>query len=208
MLRFTVALCAFVFVAACGADNTFAPEEKVQAARYVAGGPPSITLYTTINDKNGTGAHSALLINSTERVLFDPAGTWTHPKAPVQNDVHYGMTDKIVNFYLDYQARDSASEKFHVIEHELEVSPAVAAQIMRAAKAYGAVPKAQCANSISTILSDIPGFESIKKTWFPRKLGASFGALPGVRERIVTEENDNPGEGHGVIMVDDRGNPV
>lgn len=208
MLRALAAICAVAFLAACGADNTWEPEERVQAARYVAGPPASITLYTVINDRNNSGAHSGLLINGSQRVLFDPAGTFSHPQAPVQHDVHYGMTDRIVNFYLDYHARDSETEKFHVIEHTMIVSPEVAEMVMQRAIAYGSVPKAGCANSISNILRGVPGFDGLKSSWFPKQLGASFGQLPGVSERIVTEENDNPGTGHGVILVDKQGNRV
>lgn len=208
MLRAFMALCAVALLSACGADKTYDPDAEVARARYVAGPPTSITLFTGINDRNGGGVHSALLINGSQRVLFDPAGTWEHPAVPVQNDVHFGMTDRMVNFYLDYHARDSDKEKFHVIEHTLIVSPQVAELILQRALAYGAVPKAGCANSISTILRGVPGFESVPSTWFPKKLGEGFGKLPGVTTRIVTEENDNPGEGHGVILVDDDGNRV
>ena len=208
MLRVVAALCAVAFLSACGAEAVWDSDERVAASRYVSGPPPSITLYTVINDRNNSGAHSGLLINGSQRVLFDPAGTWEHPHAPERNDVHFGMTDRIVNFYLDYHARDSETEKFHVIEDTLVVSPEVAELIMRRAMEYGAVPKAGCANSISTILRDIPGFENMPATFFPKKLGAAFGELPGVQRRIVTEVNDNPGVGHGVIMVDKKGNRI
>lgn len=207
MLR-VLLLGAVLGLAACGADRTWAPDADVARARHVSGPPPSITLYTGINDRSGAGVHSALLINGSERVLFDPAGTWQHPTVPVRNDVHFGMTDRMVNFYLDYHARDSAKEHFHVIEQTLVVPPAVAEAILRRAMDYGAVPKAQCAASISDILRGVPGFEGLPSTWFPKKLGAAFGELPGVTRRIVTEENDNPGAGHGVVLVDDDGNRV
>lgn len=208
MFRVVSALVAALFLAACGADKTWDSDARVDAARFVAGPPPAITLFTVINDRNGTGAHSGLMINGSQRVLFDPAGTWQHPMVPVRNDVHFGITDRMVNFYLDYHARDSKTETSHVIEHTVLVSPEVAELVMRRAMDYGAVPKAQCANSISTILRGVPGFEGLPATWFPKKLGQAFGKLPGVTERIVTEENDNPGEGHGVLLVDKNGQPV
>lgn len=207
MFRLFAAFAVVLGLSAC-AESIRASDEEVARATYVAGPPTEITLFTTINDRNGTGAHSALLINGSQRVLFDPAGTWSHPGSPERDDVHFGMSDRLVNFYLDYHARDGNGEKFHVIEQKLLVSPQVAEMILQRALSNGAVPKAQCANSISSMLRDVPGFETLPSTWFPKKLAAGFGELPGVKERIVTEENDNPGVGHGVILVDKNGQRI
>lgn len=207
MMRVILGLVAFLALAACGADQTFAPQPVVDAARYVAGPPTYVTLYTVVNDRNGSGAHSGLLVNASQRVLFDPAGTFYHPDAPIQHDVHFGMTDAIVAFYLDYHARDTATEKFHVIERTLIVPPETAEIILRRMQAYGAVPKALCATSVDAILRGVPGFESLPRTFFPIKLGEAFGELPGVTTRIVTEANDNIGQ-HNVVMVDKQGHQV
>ena len=79
MLRLVLSLVALLGLAACGAEPKWAPEEQVQAARFVAGPPTYVTLYTVVNKSTGSGAHSAILVNGSERVIFDPAGTWTHP---------------------------------------------------------------------------------------------------------------------------------
>ena len=207
MLRFALALLALLGLAACGVDRTFDPQDKVDAARFVEGPPTYIILYTGINDRNGSGAHSALLINASQRVLFDPAGTYIHPKAPIQNDVHFGITDAVLASFVDYHARDSATEKFSVIERKLYVSPQTAELILQRVRANGPVPKAQCAQSISAILRGIPGFESIPSTMFPIKLGEGFAKLPGVQTRMITEENDMS-EQHNVIFVDKDGNTL
>ena len=207
MSRLVVAFVALLGLAACGADHTFAPQAEVDAARYVEGPPTYITLYTGVNDRNGSGAHSALLVNASQRVLFDPAGTYTHPRIPVQNDVHYGISDPVLASFLDFHARDTPTEKFHVIERKLYVSPQTAELILQRVQNNGAVPKAMCANSISALLKGVPGFESLSTSWFPVKLGESFGELPGVQTRIVTEENDSIGN-TGVIFVDKDGNRV
>ena len=34
----------------------------------------SISLFTMVNNQNGRGGHSSLLIHASERVIFDPAG--------------------------------------------------------------------------------------------------------------------------------------
>jgi hypothetical protein len=133
--------------------------------------------------------------------MFDPAGTWSHPYLPERNDVHFGVTPRLLNFYIDYHAR----ETFNVIEHKVIVSPQVAELVMARAKAYGAVPKAQCANAISTVLHEVPGFESIPNTWFPNKLEQAFGALPGASSRLFTD--DDAPDNHGVLMVQAQETP-
>lgn len=208
MLRVLLAFGCVAVLAACGAEPTWAPDDKVAAARYVAGPPPAITLFTVINDRNNSGAHSGLMINGSQRVLFDPAGTFELPGLPIRNDVHFGITDRALNFYRDYHARDSETEKFHIVERTLVVPPEVAELVMQRAMDYGAVPKAYCANSIATILRGVPGFESLPGTMFPIRLGDAFGELPGVQTQIFTEANDNPGLGHGVVMVDKKGNRI
>jgi hypothetical protein len=202
MFRIPVWLAACLMLAACGAaEPKWAPDEAVEAAAFVSGTPPSITLYTVINNRNESGAHSGMLINGSQRVLFDPAGTFQHPMIPERNDVHFGMTDRMIAFYVDYHTRDN----FRVVEETHLVTPEVAAMVMRRAMDYGAVPKAQCANSISTILGGVPQFASIKNTWYPRKLSAQYGALPGVTARVIT--NENVDTTHGVILVQADGSP-
>lgn len=202
MLRAALALLALLTLAACGAEPVWAPEERVQAARYVHDGPPSITLFTVINNRSGAGAHSGLMINGSERIMFDPAGTWQHPRIPERNDVHYGITPRIVDFYIDYHAR----ETFRVVEQTIIVSPGVAELVAQRAKAYGAVPKAQCAKSVSYILSAVPGFESIPSSWYPNVIMEAFGALPGVTTRVIRDEDAD--KNHGVLLVQAGESPL
>lgn len=196
MFRLVFVLVTLLTLAACGgAEPKWASDEAVAQARYVHAGPPSVTLYTVTSTRNGSGAHSGLLINGSERIIFDPAGTWHHPDLPERNDVHFGMTPRMVSFYIDYHAR----ETYDVYEQTVIVSPAVAELVAQRAKAYGAVPKAQCTNSVSSILSGVPGFESLPKTWYPRKLMEAFGELPGATSRKYTDTDaDN---NHGVLLV-------
>jgi hypothetical protein len=202
MFRIVLCLVGLLALAACGATEApFAPEEQVVAARYEHAGPKTITLFTVINNRSDSGAHSGLLINGSQRVMFDPAGTWQHPRVPERNDLHYGITDKVIAFYVDYHAR----ETFRVLEQTIVVSPEVAELAIQRATAYGAVPKAQCANSISTILRGVPGFESMPSTWFPNKLSDAFGALPGVTSKVITDDDDD--SNHGVLMVQANGDP-
>lgn len=202
MRRLLLCLAALLALTACGARSVYAPQDAVEAARFVDDGPPSVTLFTVISTRNGTGAHSGLLINGAQRVMFDPAGTWHHPRLPERNDVHYGITDKMVNFYIDYHAR----ETFDVIEQVVPVTPEVAELVRQRAEANGAVAKAHCAQSISAILRGVPGFESIPATWSPKKLSKAFGALPGATMRTIHDKDaDN---NHGVLIVQAAESPL
>ncbi len=199
MPRFLICLLAMLALAACGtAEPKWAPDDQVAAARYVHSGPPAITLYTVLSTRDGNGAHSGLMVNSTERAIFDPAGTWYHPHLPERNDVHFGMSPKMVSFYIDYHAR----ETFDVVEQTIVVSPEVAALAMQRIKEYGAVPKAQCTLAISTVLRGLPGFEHLSRTWYPKKLMQEFAQLPGVATRRITD--DDADNNHGVLMVQAR----
>ncbi|TAG25560.1 MAG: hypothetical protein EAZ40_05575 [Rhodobacterales bacterium] len=202
MLRLVLCLAALLGLAACGAEPKWAPQEQVDAARFVAGPPTYITLYTVVNKSSGSGAHSAILVNGSERVMFDPAGTWMHPRLPERNDVHFGMTDKAIAFYIDYHARKT----YDVIEQKVFVSPEVAELVLQRVKDYGAVPKAMCTQATSTVLRGVPGFEGLPSTWYPKKLSDAFGALPGVTSRKITDDDDD--SNHGVLLVQANGNPL
>jgi hypothetical protein len=196
MRRLLICFALLLGLAACGAaEPKWASDAEVAQARYVHAGPPSVTLFTVLATSNGSGAHAGLMINGSERVMFDPAGTWYHPRLPERNDVHFGITPKMVAFYVDYHAR----ETYDVVEQTIEVSPGVAELLLQRVKAYGAVPKAQCTVAISSILRGTPGFENMPQTWFPKNLMDAFGALPGVRSRTITD--DDADNNHGVLLV-------
>lgn len=200
MLRTLLALTALVILTACGGGGTasapYASDAAISAARYVHSGPSYVTLFTVVNNKTGAGAHSALLISGSERVLFDPAGSYKFARTPERNDMHYGMSDPMVALYIDYHARES----YNVIEQTVYVSPAVADLVIARARARGAVAKSFCANSIGGILGGVPGFENIGTTMFPRGLSRNFARLPGVSTRTITDDDDD--ENHGVLLID------
>jgi hypothetical protein len=160
------------------------PPEVVAAAAHAHDGPPAITLLTTVNTRSGAGAHTALLINASQRVLYDPAGTFYHPQVPEQNDLKFGITENIRNFYLDYHTQPP----FEVIEQTVLVSPAVAETALARARAQGGAPSAFCASYTGEILRGLPGFEGVPQTFYPVQLAEGFGALPGVQERVVTND--------------------
>ena len=136
------------------------------------------------------------MVSSAHRAVFDPAGTWHHPRLPERNDVHFGMTDPAVDFYVDYHSRIT----YRTVIQEIVVSEAVAQMAMDEILVYGAVSKAQCSTSITKILGRLPGFESIGHTWFPNKLMESFGKLPGVTTEVVYD--NDPDDNDGFIIAE------
>jgi len=179
-----LALLVVAFLAACTKPVVWAPDEAVQAARYRHAGPTEIVLFNVINNENGRGEHAALMINASERVLFDGAGTWTHPLSPERHDVHHGFTDAQLFRYTYYHARRT----HHVLRQRLEVSPEVAEAILHLARGYGPVPDGRCALAIAQILRQVPGFEMLPSTYYPNTLSAAFAQLPGViEERIYSD---------------------
>ncbi|MEO8240760.1 MAG: hypothetical protein ABI832_00540 [bacterium] len=203
MLRVALGLLAMVFLVACTADHKFASDAVVARAHYVDPNPPSITLMTSINTRTHSGAHAGLLINGTERVLFDPAGSFEHPSAPEREDMLYGMTPTMLSFYADYQG----VAPFELIEQTIYVTPEIAEQVKQAAIKYGAANKAECTKAIATVLRDVPGFQSLPMTWFPKAMAKAFATLPGVHSQTITSLDGNrrgylPGEPVGTLNRD------
>lgn len=197
MLR-ALAIFALFALTACGADNVWSDDAAVQQARYVAPPPTSVTLFTVINNGNNAGAHSALLINGSEQVLFDPAGSMSLKSMPERHDVLYGATPRMVNAFIDYHVRPA----YRMTIQTRLVSPQVAEIILAKAKANGAVPKANCAHAVSNLLGDVPGFEDISTTYFPKALSADFARAPNVSSRTVTDANVDTS--HGITFLEPK----
>jgi len=195
MLR-ALAAIALLALAACGgpAESIISAPRDIAAARYVHDGPPKLTLFTVVRAGGGSGAHSGLMINADERIIFDPAGTFKLPFTPERNDVHFGMTERAVKVYIDYHAR----ETYDVIVQEVVVTPEQAALASRLVQNYGAVPKAQCSLAITRILGQIPGFQSVPTSYFPKSTMKRFGELPGVSTRVITD--DDADSNHNVLF--------
>jgi hypothetical protein len=136
---------------ACSKPATWASDEDLAKVQYRDAGPTKLTLFTMINNRSGAGAHTSLMISASQRVIWDPAGSFYHPTIPERNDVLFGIRPQVADAYTRYHAR----ETFHVIVQELEVSPAVAEQALQLALARGNVGDAQCALSTSGILSQL-----------------------------------------------------
>ena len=191
-----LALLALLILASCGAERVWAPDEAVTRALWRAEGPPTITLFTVISTRNGSGAHSALLVNGSHRALFDPAGTFRHPRVPERNDVLYGITDTVLDVYVDYHARVT----YDVRIQELVVSPEQAEAALRAMQAHGPAGKATCNLAVTRVLSQVPGLENVPGGYFPMRTAEWFADLPGVSDRTISDDDAN--DNHNVLFVD------
>lgn len=185
MLYRLLALIGLALLAACTKPVVWAPEADVIAARYQHDGPAEIVIFNVIANDGGRGEHAAMMINApSQRVLFDPAGSWTHPLSPERHDVHYGFNADQLFRYTYYHARRT----HHVRIQRLTVPPEMAEYVLRLAEGYGPVPDGYCAKSIVAILRQVPGFEGIEDSFYPNRLSEQFAQVPGVvEERIYSD---------------------
>ena len=118
MRKLVLAFCAAFALSGCAAERVWAPDDAVARAAYRHDGPPRLTLFTMINNRTGAGAHTSLMINGSQRVIFDPAGSFKHETLPERHDVVYGITPPVADVYTRYHARKT----YHVKVQELDVS--------------------------------------------------------------------------------------
>jgi len=180
-----LALCAAL--AGCAApQRPDADPDTIAAVRYRDAGGPSMTLITVVNNRTGQGGHTALMVNASERVIFDPAGSFYADVVPERQDVLFGISPRVFQAYRSAHAR----ETFHVVTQEVALTPAQAQTAYQLVTTNGRVPGAFCANATSSILRQIPGFEGIDVTYYPVKLQEQFAQFPGV-ETDKYYENDS-----------------
>ncbi len=177
-------LGASLFLGACVNNSTY-PAEEIASMRVVTEAAPFVSLITMVNDKSGGGEHSALLINGSQQVLYDPAGSFRHSRVLRSDDMMYGMTPGLVDYYNSYHARFG----YYVKIQKLEISRELADALIARAQAEGAVPKLTCSIATTNILSDFDMFASIGKTFLPGRQMRRFGALPGIEETIIREDD-------------------
>lgn len=186
LVKLLAVLTLALGVAACTKPANDSPQEEILNAAYQAPGGPSITLFTTVNGRSNGGAHTAMMINADQRVIWDPAGGFKHEAVPELRDVLYGINARRLDGYLRFQS----SDVFYVIAETIPVSQAVAQQAMQLVQARGPVSDAQCALSTSQIMQQLPGFETIKSGWYPLKLHEQIETRPDVRTVYYKTDED------------------
>src|SRR5690606_2620833 len=85
-------MAAVTGLAGCAVQKDLSSDEMIRNAVYHHGGQPRLTLFTMISNDTGSGAHTSLMINASQRVIFDPAGSFRNETIPVRGDVVYGVT--------------------------------------------------------------------------------------------------------------------
>ncbi len=178
---------ALVVLAGCAApQQPNADLATLQRVAYSDPDGPALTLITVINNRSGQGGHTALMVSGSERVIFDPAGSFHADIVPEFNDVLYGIRPAVFQAYRSAHARTS----FHVKTQRLNVTAEQAEVALQLVKNNGRVPGVYCANATSNILQDIPGFESINVTFYPVKLSEQFEMLGDVKSELYYEGDD------------------
>lgn len=179
-------LCAVLAGCADQPVIPYASDARVAASAYREPGPATLTVFTMVNNRSGRGSHSALMINGSQRVIFDPAGSFENERVPEQEDVLYGVSPAVLQGYKSAHARLT----FHVVTQEIEVTPEQAEIALRLAEANGAVARAFCTNATTGLLRQVPGFGDIRQTYFPTDLMEQFAARPGVVEEKYFEDDE------------------
>ncbi|WP_180884939.1 hypothetical protein [Ruegeria sp. THAF57] len=187
MIRVLIACLLAVTVAGCaGSQRPQADLAEISARSYRDPGPSTLTLYTMISTRTGSGAHTSLMISGSERVIFDPAGSFRADVVPIKDDVLYGITPNVERAYRSSHARETHYARIQTVE----VTPQQAEIALQLAKQSGPVAGAFCANSTAQLLQQVPGFEQIETTFYPVKLSEQFAQLPGVQTAEYRENDD------------------
>jgi hypothetical protein len=185
------AALALTLVGCAPGEAVWAPDAEVARAIYRHDGPAEIVLFTMINNRSDEGAHSGLMVNGSQRLIFDPAGSFHHPQLPERNDVFFGINDRALAFYIDYHAR----ETFRVKMNRLAVTPEQAEMVLRLVQEAGPVGPARCNIAITQVLRQVPGFEDVPNSLFPKNTMRYFEDRPGVRTTLHTDDSpDNRGD--------------
>lgn len=195
MPRIVLALSMLIVLAACAVSQHFeASSDRIAASAYVPEGPPKLTLLTVVSNTSGSVGHTGLMVSGSQQVIFDPAGSFRHFDIARRGDVLYGVTPAWLAAYKSAHARRT----HHVVSQEITVSPAKADLALRIVTNNGSVPAAFCANSTSSILRQIPGFENVEVTFYPVKLMEQIAQRPDVTtDRYY--ENDTGDVADGIV---------
>jgi hypothetical protein len=179
------ALLVLTAVAALAGCETYRPADydEIARARYVSPEPPSVTLMSMVNTRSGRSAHVGLLINGSQQVLYDPAGSFTHPELPRRADIHYGMTPRYVDYYERYHARFD----YFVEAKTVPLTRAQADQLIANAQAEGKAMKTTCALAVADVLRPVPPFQGVERNFYPEPLRKYFARTAGVDVHYVRE---------------------
>lgn len=193
--------CAALALAGCAATIEQPPQatpEEVVAKAYREPGPATLTVITMINNRTGAGGHTALMINGSQRVIFDPAGSFVNDRVPEINDVLYGVSPAVLQGYRSAHARST----FHVVSQTIEVTPEQAEVALQLAQQAGPVPGALCTSATTALLRKVPGFEFVNQALFPTRLMEQMEGRPGVvTDRYYEDDEGNIQDGVAKVQL-------
>jgi hypothetical protein len=186
-MRVWILLALLWGLAACGENSTLvATQDSISAVAYRDEGPAKLTVVTMVSNETGAGGHTALMINGPQRVLFDPAGSFRTKNVPEKGDVLYGITPAVFNIYKSSHSRRT----HHIVTQEIEVTAEQAQIAYQLAIRNGSVPGAFCTSATTKILSQVPGFEWVKPTYFPVKFMKQIETYPSVKTEKYYEDDE------------------
>ena len=184
-IRVAVSMLFVALTAACSAVEVGAPPEQIAAASHVSSEPPYVSVVSMVHRQQESAAHTALFINASQRVIYDPAGTFQHRNMPERGDIHYGATDRMIDYYERYHARFS----HYVHVQKIPVSAATAEAVLRIAQARGPSPKMFCTVDTVAVLNAVPEIPRFSSSFFPEHLRRQVARLPSVQNRYRYEED-------------------
>ncbi len=185
-MRYAASILALLCLVGCSAALGDDPAREADLPHYRHPGGATVTLVTVLSTQDGSGVHSALIINGTQRVIFDPAGSLSHASLAERGDVIYGANPALVDSYIDYHTRNTHD----TVAQTRDVTDAVAEDLLARVMVHGPVMQSFCAKSVSGLLRATPGFEGIGQTFFPKTLMKRFAALPGLRTARFSQPED------------------
>ena len=154
-------LVALTILGGCSSQpQPNATDATLAAVAYRAPGPATLTLYTMVSNRTGQGGHTSLMINASQRGIFDPAGSFYADVVPERDDVLYGITPGVEKAYRSGHARST----YHVVIQTLEVTPEQAELAYQLAVSHGRVPGGFYAKPTASLLGWLPGFEQTDLT--------------------------------------------
>ena len=106
-MRQAALILALMCLVGCSAVSKRDPVSDADLPRYRHPGGATVTLITVLSTREGSGVHSALMVNGDQRVIFDPAGSLSHVSLAERGDVLYGANPAIVDSYIDYHTRNT-----------------------------------------------------------------------------------------------------
>ncbi len=181
------ALAASILAGCAGIDPTtdaeFIKELRAETSYLPVNAPPSTTLVLA-EHKGGSGAvHAALIVTGSERLIYDPSGSFTHPDTRRYGDVVYGASDEIVELF----ALHNADRNHDAVMRTIALESDEAEILLNSARTHGGAMPGFCAKSVASVLRSVPRFASMRDTFWPSNVQQDFENVSPVEIRSVSD---------------------